>query len=232
MRCFKLAVQNKHSISTLAASCPSTHYPSPLFRTPRFERHRASCSRRPTEKTPRTLSRFRPAPDQQQGAIAAVDPDGDLRGKMCFCRLRSSVCLLQLIVVISWLIRPQGQEIARRKSTPQKSCWTFGGMFRIDVQRRLPRDVYFLGGAVRRAVALPADSRQKTQRSAPADRPLCEPPARSWLRTNGVNTNGAAAKVMNFDRLRKKVRPGTLGGDKSGLTGVPKSPCQKTLNSH
>ena len=32
------------------------------------------------------------------------------------------------------------------------------------------------------------------------------------LRTNGVNTNGAAAKVINnFDRLGKKVRPGTSG---------------------
>ena len=26
----------------------------------------------------------------------------------------------------------------------------------------------------------------------------------AWLRTNGVNTNGAAAKVMNFDRLGKR----------------------------
>ena len=26
-----------------------------------------------------------------------------------------------------------------------------------------------------------------------------------WLRTNGVDTNGAAAKVMDFDRLGKKV---------------------------
>ena len=32
-----------------------------------------------------------------------------------------------------------------------------------------------------------------------------------WLRTNGVNTSGAAAKVINFDRLGKKVRPGTFG---------------------
>ena len=31
----------------------------------------------------------------------------------------------------------------------------------------------------------------------------------SGLQTNGVDTNGAAAKVMNFDRLGKKVRPGT-----------------------
>ena len=31
------------------------------------------------------------------------------------------------------------------------------------------------------------------------------------LRTNGVNTHGAAAKVLSFDRLGKKVRPGTIG---------------------
>ena len=38
-----------------------------------------------------------------------------------------------------------------------------------------------------------------------------------WLRTSGVNTNGAGAKVMtNFDRLEKKVRPGTLGEIKIG----------------
>ena len=36
------------------------------------------------------------------------------------------------------------------------------------------------------------------------------------LRTNGVNTNGAAAKVMNLDRLGKKVRPGTFGNIKVG----------------
>ena len=34
-----------------------------------------------------------------------------------------------------------------------------------------------------------------------------------WLRTDGVNTKGAAAKAMNFDRLGKKVRPGTFGKD-------------------
>ena len=28
---------------------------------------------------------------------------------------------------------------------------------------------------------------------------------------HGVNTNGAAAKVMDFVRLGKKVRPGTFG---------------------
>ena len=32
-----------------------------------------------------------------------------------------------------------------------------------------------------------------------------------WLRTNGVNTSGAATKVITFDRLWKKVRPGTFG---------------------
>ena len=32
-----------------------------------------------------------------------------------------------------------------------------------------------------------------------------------WLRTNGVNTNGAAAKVVNFDRLGKRVHPVTFG---------------------
>ena len=37
-----------------------------------------------------------------------------------------------------------------------------------------------------------------------------------WLRTNGVRTNEAAAKVTNFDRLGKKVRPGTFGKMKVG----------------
>ena len=37
-----------------------------------------------------------------------------------------------------------------------------------------------------------------------------------WLRTNGVNTNGAAAKVMNSDGLGKKVRPGTFGNIQVG----------------
>ena len=30
------------------------------------------------------------------------------------------------------------------------------------------------------------------------------------LRTNGVNTNGAAAKVAMFDRSGKKFHPGTF----------------------
>ena len=37
------------------------------------------------------------------------------------------------------------------------------------------------------------------------------------LRTNGVNTTGAAAKVMNFDRLSgTKIRPGIFGNIKVG----------------
>ena len=33
-----------------------------------------------------------------------------------------------------------------------------------------------------------------------------------WLRKNGVNTNGVAAKVMSFEGSgEKKVRPGTFG---------------------
>ena len=42
---------------------------------------------------------------------------------------------------------------------------------------------------------------------------------KTWLRTDGVNTNGAAANVMSFDRLGKK---------ESRLTGLPKrSLCQQ-----
>ena len=35
-----------------------------------------------------------------------------------------------------------------------------------------------------------------------------------WLRTNGVNTNGAAAKDMRFDRLGKRYALALLGGYK------------------
>ena len=35
-----------------------------------------------------------------------------------------------------------------------------------------------------------------------------------WLWTNGVNTNGAAAKVMNFVRLGKRYALALLGRDK------------------
>ena len=52
----------------------------------------------------------------------------------------------------------------------------------------------------------------------------------AWLRTPGVNTNGAAAKVMDSDRLGNRVRPGTLGLIKVGQREyIPKkSLCQKT----
>ena len=50
-----------------------------------------------------------------------------------------------------------------------------------------------------------------------------------WLPTNGVNANGAAAKVANFDRLGKKVRPGTLGNIKVYQREYPKSASVKKL---
>ena len=44
-----------------------------------------------------------------------------------------------------------------------------------------------------------------------------------------ISTNGAAAKVMTFDRLGKKVRPGSLGKIKVGEREYPKkSLCRKT----
>ena len=41
----------------------------------------------------------------------------------------------------------------------------------------------------------------------------------TWLRTNGVNTNGAAAKVMNFKRLGKTGTPWHFWINTSRLTG-------------
>ena len=56
--------------------------------------------------------------------------------------------------------------------------------------------------------------------------PTKSPSFMHWLprlRKNGVDTDGAAAKVMRFDRLHMHV-----WGDKGRLTGVPKKfPCQK-----
>ena len=43
--------------------------------------------------------------------------------------------------------------------------------------------------------------------------PRLEYASNTRLRINGVNTNGAAAKVMIFERLVKKVRPGTSVGE-------------------
>ena len=54
----------------------------------------------------------------------------------------------------------------------------------------------------------------------------------SWLRTNGVNTNGAAAKVMNdLWQIEGKVTPWHFWEDKSRLTEVHKKfLCQKKWN--
>ena len=50
---------------------------------------------------------------------------------------------------------------------------------------------------------------------------------RAWLRTTGVNTNGAAARVMNLTDWEKGT-PWHYWEDKNRLTGVPKrSLCQK-----
>ena len=50
----------------------------------------------------------------------------------------------------------------------------------------------------------------------------------SCLQTKGVDTNGAAGKVIKFDRSRKKVRPWHFWQNQSGLTGVTK---QVTLST-
>ena len=64
-----------------------------------------------------------------------------------------------------------------------------------------------------------------------------------WLRTNGVSTSGAAAKVTSFDRSGKMVRPGTLGTVKVGqheaaheirsdpISADPSSPFPKHANN-
>ena len=47
----------------------------------------------------------------------------------------------------------------------------------------------------------------------------------TWLRTNGVNTNGAAAKVITgFWPIEEKATPWHFWEYKSRLTGVPKKP--------
>ena len=52
------------------------------------------------------------------------------------------------------------------------------------------------------------------------------------MRPNGVNTNGAAAKVMNVFRQieEQQVGPGTLGKIKVGEREYPKSPSVKNIN--
>ena len=41
----------------------------------------------------------------------------------------------------------------------------------------------------------------------------------SWLRTNGVNTNGATAKVMHFDRLGETCTPWHFWEDNMSVNG-------------
>ena len=54
---------------------------------------------------------------------------------------------------------------------------------------------------------------------------------RPWLRTNGVSANGAAAEVMNSDRLGEKGTPWHFWEAESRLTGIPsRSLCQKTVS--
>ena len=45
----------------------------------------------------------------------------------------------------------------------------------------------------------------------------------------GIDTNGTAAKVMNFDRSGKNVRPGTFGEIKVGYREYPKVPLSKNM---
>ena len=72
-------------------------------------------------------------------------------------------------------------------------------------------------GSPRNREALPGLQRVGVSASAETPGPTVrDPAARRLLATNGVNTNGAAAKVMNFDRLGEKVRPGTFGNIKVG----------------
>ena len=53
-------------------------------------------------------------------------------------------------------------------------------------------------------------------RSAASSARAPAPEQTPWLRTSGVSTNGAAATAVIFDRLGKKVRPGTFGNVKVG----------------
>ena len=64
---------------------------------------------------------------------------------------------------------------------------------------------------------------------APLGMPSPGVPDPMGLDAHGVNTNGAAAKVMILDRLGEKDTPWHFGEGKSYLAGVPKkSLCQKT----
>ena len=80
-------------------------------------------------------------------------------------------------------------------------CYVVVALFMFYVAMFVDMLCLFVGGG--RVAGLPG--RGHGELRAPGGRV-----ASLWLRTNGVNTSGAAAKVMNFDRLGKKVRPGTL----------------------
>ena len=52
-----------------------------------------------------------------------------------------------------------------------------------------------------------------------------------WLRTNGVNTNGVAAKVMLFDGLGEKYARAFLGNEVVLRATKPKSKKQQPMKS-
>ena len=65
----------------------------------------------------------------------------------------------------------------------------------------------------------------------PQARHLALAPDPTWLRTKGVSTNGAAAKIMNFDRMGKRyaltlfadpICPFLTGPYLRGTKGVPR----------
>ena len=82
--------------------------------------------------------------------------------------------------------------------------------------RQVARDICQRAGLVTCSHACSRAARMPTRSQSSARAPL--------LRTNGVDTNGAAAKVVDFDRLGKKVRPGTFGKIQVGQREYPKSP--------
>ena len=113
-----------------------------------------------------------------------------------------------------------------RGALSSTSCWV-GGQPHIGARARVyvvtSKDLV-RGGAKRpratqadRRVTQIVDRRNNKQTQSRARPPRAgtrgddRSPCLSWLRTNGVNTNGAAAKVRILVRLEKKVRPGTFG---------------------
>ena len=68
-------------------------------------------------------------------------------------------------------------------------------------------------GGLRRGISHPLaeDRGSRSGPGAPLTWPSPLGAAGAWLRTDGVDTNGPAAKVKTFDRLGKTVRPGIFG---------------------